>query len=158
MKGKGTKFTRLTEGTSIFIDGLPKLNVKRIISDTELEITEAGPNFKNVEKKYKVLIKLHFESLFETVWQELSQGKCIGIFPEGRSHDLMEVQPFKAGIAMMALGAMEKYGKPVKLVPCGFNYYKPDRFRSKVIMEYGPTYEVPQELVDLYRQDKRKAT
>lgn len=37
----------------------------------------------------------------------------------------------------MALGAMEKYGKPVTLVPCGFNYYKPSQFRSKVIMEFG---------------------
>jgi glycerol-3-phosphate O-acyltransferase / dihydroxyacetone phosphate acyltransferase len=43
----------------------------------------------------------------------------------------------------MALGAMEKYGKPVKLVPCGFNYYNPQQFRSKAILEFGPAYEIP---------------
>ena len=32
---------------------------------------------------------------------------------------------------------------PVKLVPCGFNYYNPHKFRSKAILEFGPAYEVP---------------
>ena len=57
----------------------------------------------------------------------------------------------------MALGAMEKYGKPVTLVPCGFNYYNPQNFRSKVVMEFGPAYKVPEELVELYKVNKRKA-
>ena len=57
----------------------------------------------------------------------------------------------------MALGAMDKYGCQVNLVPAGFNYYNPQNFRSKVILEFGPAYKVPQELVDLYRTDKKKA-
>ena len=52
---------------------------------------------------------------------------------------------------MMALGAMEKYGKPVKMVPCGFNYYNQFKFRSKVVLEFGPTYEIPMELAELYK-------
>ena len=46
---------------------------------------------------------------------------------------------------------------PVKLVPCGFNYYNPHKFRSKAILEFGPAYEIPAELVELYRHDKKKA-
>lgn len=72
-----------------------------------------------------VIPKLEYNELYEHVWKALDDEKCIGIFPEGGSHDQMQLLPLKAGICIMALGAMEKYGKPVKLVPCGFNYYKP---------------------------------
>ena len=68
----------------------------------------------------------------------------LGIFPEGGSHDRLELLPLKAGICIMALGAMEKYNAPVTIVPCGFNYYNPQNFRSKVIMEFGPPYKIPQ--------------
>lgn len=57
----------------------------------------------------------------------------------------------------MALGAMEKYNIQVTLVSCGFHYYHPENFRSKVVMEYGHPFLVPWELVDMYRVDKRKA-
>ena len=42
--------------------------------------------------------------------------------------------PLKAGICIFALGAMEKYGCQVTLVSCGFNYYNPQQYRSKVIV------------------------
>jgi glycerol-3-phosphate O-acyltransferase/dihydroxyacetone phosphate acyltransferase len=57
----------------------------------------------------------------------------------------------------MALGAMEKYNISVKLVSCGFTYYQPEKFRSKVIMEYGHPYTIPQSLVEMYRTDKKRA-
>lgn len=57
----------------------------------------------------------------------------------------------------MALGAMSKYNKPVKLVPCGFNYYNQDKFRSKVFLEFGPVYEIPEDMVKLFREDREKA-
>jgi glycerol-3-phosphate O-acyltransferase/dihydroxyacetone phosphate acyltransferase len=57
----------------------------------------------------------------------------------------------------MALGAMEKYNISVTLVSCGFTYYQPEKFRSKVIMEYGHPFVIPQSLVDMYRTDKKQA-
>jgi len=54
----------------------------------------------------------------------------------------------------MALGAMAKYNKQVTIVACGLNYFKGDRFRSKVFMDFGVPYQVPLELVDLYRTNK----
>ena len=50
----------------------------------------------------------------------------------------------------MALGSMQKYRNKVYIVPCGLNYFKGHRFRSKVTVEYGPAFEVPYELVELY--------
>ena len=91
------------------------------------------------------------------MYTALHKGRCIGIYPEGGSHDRLELLPLKAGICIMALGTMEKYNVPVKLVPCGFNYYNPHKFRSKAILEFGPAYEVPMEMVELYRKDKKKA-
>lgn len=61
------------------------------------------------------------------------------------------------GIAIMALGAMEKYGVKVKMVPCGIHNYRRHRTGSKIAMEFGPAYEVPQETVELYRRDRRRA-
>jgi glycerol-3-phosphate O-acyltransferase/dihydroxyacetone phosphate acyltransferase len=42
----------------------------------------------------------------------------------------------------MALGAMDKYDISVTLISCGFNYFHPEQFRSKVIMEYGHPFVV----------------
>ena len=47
----------------------------------------------------------------------------------------------------MALGAMEKYGCPVTLVPAGFNYYNPQNFRSNVIIDFGTPFKVTDELL-----------
>ena len=44
----------------------------------------------------------------------------------------------------MALGAMEKYDCPVTLLPAGFNYYQPQKFRSKVIIEFGSPLKITQ--------------
>ena len=56
----------------------------------------------------------------------------------------MSIIPFKAGICLMALGAMEKYDCPVTLLPAGFNYYQPQKFRSKVIIEFGSPLKITQ--------------
>ena len=55
----------------------------------------------------------------------------------------------------MALGAMEKYGIPVKLVPVAFHYFKQHKFRSQIIMEFGEAYEVPQNIFEAYKSDKK---
>lgn len=100
---------------------------------------------------------MEYNELYQHVWEALNKKRCIGIFPEGGSHDRLELLPFKAGICIMALGAMEKYDCQVTLVPAGFNYYNPQNFRSKVIIEFGAPFAVTQDLVDLYKTDKKKA-
>ena len=53
--------------------------------------------------------------------------------------------PFKAGIVIMALGAAQKYpGLNPVLLPCGFNYFNQDKFRSKVVIEFGQPFSLSQ--------------
>jgi glycerol-3-phosphate O-acyltransferase/dihydroxyacetone phosphate acyltransferase len=53
---------------------------------------------------------------------------------------------------------MDKFSSlKVKIVPVGLNYFHGHRFRSHVMVEYGPPIEIPTQLVLEYRKDKRAA-
>jgi len=62
----------------------------------------------------------------------------------------------------MALGALDHIpGLKVRIVPVGLSYFHPHRFRSRAVVEFGPALDIPQGLVEQFRQggnDKRKAT
>lgn len=47
--------------------------------------------------------------------------------------------------------------KPIKIVPVGLNYFNRDKFRSEVVVEFSNPYEVPVELSELYKKNKREA-
>ena len=52
----------------------------------------------------------------------------------------------------MALGAMAANpGLQVKIVPVGLSYFHPDRFRSRAVVEFGKSLDVPVELVDQFK-------
>lgn len=57
----------------------------------------------------------------------------------------------------MALGAMAKYGIKVHIVPIGLNYYRPSDFRSKVLIDIGKPYTIPDQMLELYQKSKREA-
>ena len=61
----------------------------------------------------------------------------------------------------MALGAMANDPSvQVKIVPVGLSYFHPHRFRSRAVVEFGTAMDVPQELVDKFKQggaQKREA-
>lgn len=58
----------------------------------------------------------------------------------------------------MALGAMERFPElSIKIVGCGLKYFNPHKFRSKAMIEFSEPYEVPRELVEEYKTDKREA-
>eukprot|EP00735_Rhodelphis_limneticus_P011225 TRINITY_DN4297_c0_g1::TRINITY_DN4297_c0_g1_i1::g.7943::m.7943 TRINITY_DN4297_c0_g1::TRINITY_DN4297_c0_g1_i1::g.7943 ORF type:complete len:661 (-),score=124.27,sp/Q9P7P0/YOL4_SCHPO/33.22/2e-84,Acyltransferase/PF01553.16/3.5e-14 TRINITY_DN4297_c0_g1_i1:59-2041(-) len=132
-----------------------KVTVKAVSSDTELEVSAPLVfDFSNVSAK--VIPKVDQTGVFEEVYRRLNENKCIGIFPEGGSHDRTDFLPLKAGVALMALGAMEKYGCDVKIVPCGLTYFAGNRFRSDVIVDFGKAFSVRKELLDAYKAgDKR---
>jgi glycerol-3-phosphate O-acyltransferase/dihydroxyacetone phosphate acyltransferase len=79
------------------------------------------------------------------------------IFPEGDTHDKIELLPLKVGICIAALGAMEKYGKPVTLVPCGMSFENQHKFRSKMTLEFGEPFKIPQSMIEQYRTNKSAA-
>ena len=63
------------------------------------------------------------------------KGKIIYLNISG-SHDNPDILPLKAGVCIMAMGAMAKYNCKVNIVTCGLNYYQGHKFRSKVIFNY----------------------
>ena len=63
------------------------LKIKRIISNIELDVEEEDLSFEGESFAFKYLLKLEFSHLYEAVWTALKNGRCIGIYPEGGSHD-----------------------------------------------------------------------
>jgi glycerol-3-phosphate O-acyltransferase/dihydroxyacetone phosphate acyltransferase len=101
---------------------------------------------------FKRVPKVRQDDVFGNVWDRLAAGDCVGIFPEGGSHDRTELLPLKAGVAIMALGAAAKYpGLDVKIVCVGMNYFHGHRFRGRAYVEYGDPFSLPSALVAQYR-------
>lgn len=160
--GIGTRFTEECAVKGLI--GLPNLlgnaDIKEIISDNELIIRKEFNLKKSpkVEKllsegtEFKVAPKIDQSEVYEQVFEHLAHNNCIGIFPEGGSHDRTTLLPLKAGVAIMALGAMaHKPGLRVQIVPCGMNYFHPHKFRSRAVVEFGNPIAISPELVAKYQ-------
>ena len=160
MQGTGTAFDKEVHvGDTLKIPGLPDQIVERIVSAEELYLKAPGAKSHEMEKKYsfKIIPKLDQSKVYTEVWNHLKKGDCIGIFPEGGSHDRSDLLPLKAGVSLMALGAMHQHKVPVYIVACGLKYFKPHKFRSQVIMEFGKPYKIPEELGVRYGENKRES-
>ncbi|EHL01736.1 putative Uncharacterized acyltransferase [Glarea lozoyensis 74030] len=113
------------------------------------------PGFEGI--KYKTAPKVDQTEVYDAVFDRLSAGGAVGIFPEGGSHDRTELLPLKAGVAIMALGALAANpDSGLKIVPCGMNYFHAHKFRSRAVVEFGNPVEVPKELVELYKNGERR--
>ncbi|ORX45883.1 hypothetical protein DM01DRAFT_1294295 [Hesseltinella vesiculosa] len=149
-----------------------KLQVVRVISDTEVEVKKWDPSDARFNRMlslltkpegtaYKCIPHVEQDGVYDKVYDELNNGECITIFPEGGSHDRAEMLPLKAGVTIMALGAMAKYPDlDVKIVPCGLNYFHAHRFRSRAVIEFGNPITVSSDLIEKFKQggpDKRDA-
>ncbi|KAI9775437.1 MAG: hypothetical protein M1835_005829 [Candelina submexicana] len=107
--------------------------------------------------KYKTAPKVDQTKVYDAVFERLNAGGCCGIFPEGGSHDRTELLPLKAGVAIMALGALAANPDcDLKIVPCGMNYFHAHKFRSRAVIEFGNPVEVPPELVGMYKRGERR--
>lgn len=159
----------------------PSTEISEIVSSTEIRLkkpfkspeaiemlTGAGPQ-KGSETpsktestqtrgtKFKVAPYVDQSKVYEEVFGELSAGGCIGIFPEGGSHDRPDLLPLKAGVAIMALGAMAKDPDcGVKIIPIGMNYFHAHKFRSRAVIEFGHPIEVHPDQVAAYKAGDRR--
>ncbi|KAI5993269.1 glycerol-3-phosphate O-acyltransferase [Pisolithus albus] len=153
--------------------------VLEVLSDTELRLkrefgSETGKGTTRVREKlaeieaegrtgfpFKILPFIDQQEMYRGVYQRLKEGGCIGIFPEGGSHDRTDLLPLKAGVSTMALGAMANDPSVnVKIVPVGLYYFHAHRFRSRAVVEFGSGLDVPEGLVEMFKQggsSKREA-
>src|SRR5262245_44342605 len=81
------------------------------------------------------------DAAFEHMFGVLEAGGAIGIFPEGLSHDESQLAKLKTGAARLALGGAARTSG-VAIVPCGLTFIHPKRFRSRVLVQYGPAIEI----------------
>ena len=142
------------------------------IRDKLQELKETGVNGLG----YKKLPFVDQQDMYRHVYQCLREGGSIGIFPEGTSilplrkplticaggsHDRTDLLPLKAGVSIMALGAMANDPTvQVKIVPVGLSYFHAHRFRSRAVVEFGTAMDVPPELIEMFKQggtQKREA-
>lgn len=122
---------------------------------TNKEQKGCAPNFEGT--KYKLAPYTDQTKVYEAVFSRLKNGGCVGIFPEGGSHDRTELLPLKAGVAIMALGALaEAPDCGLKIVPVGMNYFHPHKFRSRAVIEFGAPFEIPKYVVEQYRSGQRR--
>jgi 1-acyl-sn-glycerol-3-phosphate acyltransferase len=82
------------------------------------------------------------EAAFDAMFAVLTSGGAIGIFPEGLSHDDSQLARLKTGAARLALGGAHRANQPIAIVPCGLTFIHPKRFRSRVLVQYGPPIAV----------------
>lgn len=96
------------------------------------------------------------QSAFSAFFEVLDQGGALGIFPEGLSHSDSHMSAFKTGPARIALAAKDRTpDQPVYIVPCGFYYTNPGRFRSSVLLRFGEPMGIDSACLARWRTDER---
>lgn len=171
LHGRGTDFLKAVQAGSVIVlpgDATGSSEVASVESDTVLSLKTEFKSLKALElltseegTPFKLAPKVDQSAVYNKVFEQLDKGHCIGIFPEGGSHDRTELLPLKAGVAIMALGALVKNPDcDLKIVPCGMNYFHAHRFRSRAVIEFGSPLVVPKHLVAMYSDSatKREAT
>nr|CCA23410.1 glycerol3phosphate Oacyltransferase putative [Albugo laibachii Nc14] len=166
--GQGTSFLKQVtpgdqvrfQGDSVLASGLP-IRVLQVSSDSEIYLE--SPLLDNEQKlvqtpsQYGILKKIDQSKMFSEVYTHLKHGDCIGIFPEGGSHDRTDLLPLKAGVAIMALGVKANYNINALVVPVGLTYFRGHRFRGRAVVEFGPPIAVSDQIMQVYSGDNRKA-
>jgi len=167
LRGYDTKFlSTLKPRYRISLPNKCMAEVESVVSDTEVILKypfENGLEILTQEGgsayRYAPFVDQHI--VYSKVFNRLNNNRCIGIFPEGGSHDRSTFLPLKAGVTIMALGAMCEYpGLKVTVIPVGLNYFHPNKFRSRAVVEFGKPINIPQELIDQYKlggSEKREA-
>ncbi|WFD20940.1 hypothetical protein MCAP1_003195 [Malassezia caprae] len=178
LQGIDTQFTKQLEVYGQIV--LPKeteyasAHVAEVLSDTEVRLMkpfaeEAAldalqgkiPSCGTAGSRYKCFPHINQSEMYASVYHQLSNGGCLCIFPEGGSHDRTDLLPLKAGVVIMALGAMANDPNlNVQIVPVGLSYFHPHKFRSRAVIEFGVPLRVPPGLVDLFKkggEEKRDA-
>jgi 1-acyl-sn-glycerol-3-phosphate acyltransferase len=92
------------------------------------------------------------DAAFTAMFTVLGDGGAIGIFPEGLSHDAAHLSRLKTGAARLALGAAARTHREITIVPCGLTFINPKRFRSRVLVQYGPPLVVTDEVANTPEQ------
>ena len=172
IEGIGTTFLQDTKDTkkfplglqSLMIQGKYMVYVSSIDSDTSITIKENEAVFETLAKEeekeffYFYIPKMDNSRMFTEAYQILKNNGAVCIFPEGTSHDRTNFIKLKAGVALMALGAMAHHDtQEIKIMSAGLSYFRREEFRSQVLLEFGTPFTIPKEWGELFKTDKKAA-
>ncbi len=150
--GAPTDFTTVFTSTDSILLASEVIHISSL-TPTAITLKSDPPCGDADSLSFKRVPRVPQDTVFGAVWDRLAAGECVGIFPEGGSHDRTELLPLKAGVAIMALGAAAKYpGLDVKIVCVGMNYFHGHRFRGRAYVEFSDPFGLPAPLVEQYRQ------
>jgi glycerol-3-phosphate O-acyltransferase / dihydroxyacetone phosphate acyltransferase len=177
--GNSTNFTHsdFMEGGSITLPRMGKgasatQTIARIIGPTELRLKNPFPSSaaeqlspttegKITGSNFKVAPHIDQSRMFEAVFHELLSNGCVGIVPEGGSHDRPNLLPLKPGAAIIALALLARDSDcGLTIIPCGVNYFHAHKFRSRAVVEFGHPIKVHPDQIEAYRcggNEKRNA-
>lgn len=112
IRGVGTKFTKEAHVSgSLTLPSVPgqsgaSTDIAEILSDEEILLKKPFKGDTALQQltqktedgmgaKYKVAPKVDQTLVYDAVFHRLNSGGCVGIFPEGGSHDRTELLPLK---------------------------------------------------------------
>ena len=81
-------------------------------------------------------------SSFEACHRALAKGHAVAIFPEGTTHDRLQLAPIRTGLARIALGAQAAGVTGIVIVPVGILYESKFKVRSRALVRVGEPIEV----------------
>ena len=164
--GKSPNFKNRLQAKSLV--GLPNFlgnaRIAEVVDDETLLLAQPFPlkrssKIPTLLKKgcnFMYAPKIDNSQTFQSVFDHLHTKGCVGIFPEGGSHDRPSLLPIKAGVVIMALGAVAADpSMKVHVVPCGLHYFHREKFRSRAVIEYGEPIIVDAEMGAQYKSDPR---
>jgi hypothetical protein len=76
-------------------------------------------------------------SSFEACHRALANGHTVAIFPEGTTHDRLQLAPIRTGVARIALGARSAGVGGITIVPVGILYESKFKLRSRALVRIG---------------------
>lgn len=143
------KITEVVDDKTLLVDG------------SDIPEEEVEPIFgKKEAADFDILKRVDQKVVYEKVLDRLAEGGCVGIFPEGGSHDRTDLLPLKVGVALIAYSALEKDGLNVPIVPVGLNYFRTHRWRGRAVVEYGEPIYIDPSTLNAYKAggtEKRQA-
>jgi len=76
---------------------------------------------------------------FERCYAVMERGGAVALFPEGITHDDLQLKEVKSGAARMALELEQRhYGRlGLKIIPVGLNFAAKENYRSDVFVNFG---------------------
>jgi glycerol-3-phosphate O-acyltransferase/dihydroxyacetone phosphate acyltransferase len=102
IEGIDTAFKEQTQPKDLIsVSKTLKMQVEEVISENQIRLSSAVPeadasSLKQEQGiKYKIIPHVDQHDLFDKVHDSLAQGRSIVIFPEGGSHDRLELLPLK---------------------------------------------------------------